>query len=219
MLLINIVMLSLSVVVAKDFGQHHHKSHLMSHLVRLLRPNDNFFSELSTNAEKVINGIFESLRLSQLFSKEPKIKAVIKMLHNLNAMSHNNFELYNALRNSSVADVDNRPISQIRLNEFIIRILNEKEFDANDATKDNSSEKMQTINTKESAEFANSKKFKEFIGGSLKNLRSITLNDLFEKKENENTEYELDQSSYGNLDIWGEFIYQHESLLQFKPLQ
>ncbi|CAB3244839.1 unnamed protein product [Arctia plantaginis] len=200
MLSTNILMSLFTVVVAIDHGQHH-DSHRMSHLVHLLRPNDNFFSELSKNTQRIVNGIFETFHLPQVFSKEPKIKVIIKMLYNLNDMSHKIFELYDVLRNASAVDVDNRPISQIRLNELIIGILNE-EINVYNETEERSSEKTKSINTKESSEFANGKEFKKFIGEFLKKLKSLTVNDLFDKKENESEEYEFNQSDHTNLDIW-----------------
>ncbi|CAB3249378.1 unnamed protein product [Arctia plantaginis] len=107
------------------------------------------------------------------------------MNHDLKDIAEKNFELFDVLRNASAVQVDGLPINQIRLNELIIKILNQN---VNNETENDHFQTIQRTSTaKFSPEFANSQEFKAFISRFIGKLKSLTVDDLFSNKDNGNS--------------------------------
>lgn len=187
MLALKVGIFLLTVTVRQHHCNHHHDSHHNFYLIKVLRSQNNFFRQLSKTTEKVMNGIFDSLSLSEQFSKKPNIKTLLTMNHDFKNIAEKNFELFNVLKNASAVQVDDKPINQIRITELIIKILNKNDFTLNNETEIDHFETRAKLPT---PEFANSKELKAFIGGFINKLNHLTLDDLFSKKTKVNSSEE-----------------------------
>ncbi|XP_075985673.1 uncharacterized protein LOC142982858 isoform X2 [Anticarsia gemmatalis] len=159
-------------------AHHHHKHH--HHHLDVLKSNETFFIETNRNIQNTVDEMFNTLDLKQHFLNQTNTKSLLIMQHDLNNIVGSNYKVYNVLKN--VSNVDRNAINNIRLDETVKEIFNDRKFNVyhkiyEDERLDKVRSKISTLDVIESNEFD------DIMKGFLNKINMLTVDDMFKKEK------------------------------------